>query len=506
MSSSDLNSVGDRWVAEKNKIFAGQLNVEIDDFECPSVFRAPKDLAETKPEAYTPQLLGLGPFHHQRLDLYTMQRKKLAAVVQFLGPDLMKKLEAAVHTLEQTREYQIRASYHDQLDHSPEALAWIIAIDSVYLLLLLRRREEDLNVNMNIDGQQVAADVLMLENQIPATFVIWTLMELDLETPRELGNLVFDFCREASPLGLKKMQIVAAVLKRKGHVLSMMYQSILDLNEVTFNESSAHNSDEGPETGGDISILHKSQSSTARKPSAIRKSSTVSAPPTGLDQIDTAISVFDKVWHKLTGLFKSVDPDYEANWEAEEIRIPSVYQLETNAGFKFAPLPGGGGIKDIQLVEGEKKLLLPNLTLHSNSEVILRNLCAYEAVVYKSGLMGEYIDLMCGIVDTAQDVERLIDPGVITSHLEPKEIAAIFSGKMWKVRPENKEEAKSNIGLTIEAINKVYGQSRKVRTLRIIWKVVGKLRILIIFLLILIVVCSLSLSAVCQIHDCQRKL
>lgn len=77
---------------------------------------------------------------------------------------------------------------------------------------------------------------------------------------------------------------------------------------------------------------------------------------------------------------------------------------------------------------------------------------------------------------------------------------------MWKVRADNKEAAKSNIRLTIEAINKVYGQSRKVRTLRIIWKVVGKLRILIIFLLILIVVCSLSLSAVCQIHDCQRKL
>lgn len=115
-----------------------------------------------------------------------------------------------------------------------------------------------------------------------------------------------------------------------------------------------------------------------------------------------------------------MDPDYEANRGAEEIRITSVYQLETNAGFKFAPLPGGGGIKEIRLVEGEKKLLLPHLTLHSNSEVILRNLCAYEAAVYKCGLMGEYVDLICGIVDTAQDVEWQIRAGVITTQLEKK--------------------------------------------------------------------------------------
>lgn len=502
MSSSNSNSVEERWVAENNKIFAGQLNVDIDDFECPCVFRAPKDLADSKPEAYTPQLLGLGPFHHQRLDLYTMQRKKLAAVIHFLGPDLMKKLEAAFLTLERSREYQIRASYHDRLDLSPQALAWIIAIDSVYLLLLLTGEDHEQNTNMSIDGKQLAADVLMLENQIPATFVLWTLMELSLQTPQRLGDLVFNFCLNESPLGLKKMQIVTAVWKRKGHILSMMYYSILDLNPVTFDQSPARDE---LKTGDvdDISIHPPGHSITVRKTST-RKTPTVDPPPTGLDQIDTAISVFDKIWRKLTGLFKSVDPDYEANRGMEEIRIPSVYQLQTNAGFKFGRLPGGGGIKEIEFEEREKKLLLPCLKLSSNSEVILRNLCAYEAAAYKSGLMGEYVDLMCGIVDTAQDVERLIQAGVISSNLDKKEIVAIFSGKMRKVRVDDKEATKSNIGRAIEGINRVYGKSRKVRTLRIVWKVVGQLRNLIIFLLILVVVFSLLLSAVCQIHNCQK--
>ena len=51
-----------------------------DDTSIPvSVFNVPKALRVHKPEAYTPQLIALGPYHHWRPELYEMERYKLAS-------------------------------------------------------------------------------------------------------------------------------------------------------------------------------------------------------------------------------------------------------------------------------------------------------------------------------------------------------------------------------------------------------------------------------------------
>lgn len=44
------------------------------------IFKVPKSLASFKPEAYVPQLMGLGPYHHLRPELQQMQTYKLSEV------------------------------------------------------------------------------------------------------------------------------------------------------------------------------------------------------------------------------------------------------------------------------------------------------------------------------------------------------------------------------------------------------------------------------------------
>ena len=44
-----------------------------------SVFDVPKQLQVHKPEAYCPQFIGLGPYHHRHPELYGMERYKIDA-------------------------------------------------------------------------------------------------------------------------------------------------------------------------------------------------------------------------------------------------------------------------------------------------------------------------------------------------------------------------------------------------------------------------------------------
>jgi len=45
---------------------------------CVSVFNVLKELLVVKPEAFIPQCISIGPYHHWRSELYNMERYKLS--------------------------------------------------------------------------------------------------------------------------------------------------------------------------------------------------------------------------------------------------------------------------------------------------------------------------------------------------------------------------------------------------------------------------------------------
>ena len=75
----------DRWVIQmKESLDVLQEGDEENDKElCVSVFDVPKELFAEKPEAYIPQSISIGPYHHWRSELYLMERYKLTAACRF---------------------------------------------------------------------------------------------------------------------------------------------------------------------------------------------------------------------------------------------------------------------------------------------------------------------------------------------------------------------------------------------------------------------------------------
>jgi len=113
------------WVIQIKETLDILQGEEEDEF-CASVFNVPKELLALKPEAYIPQSVSIGPYHHKRSELYEMERYKLAAVNRFLKR-MNKRGKFQFVVLENFKQYdwKIRSCYHKCIDYEKETLAWL---------------------------------------------------------------------------------------------------------------------------------------------------------------------------------------------------------------------------------------------------------------------------------------------------------------------------------------------------------------------------------------------
>ncbi|XP_012836340.1 PREDICTED: putative UPF0481 protein At3g02645 [Erythranthe guttata] len=197
------------------------------------VFTVPKSLKESKPDAYAPQHLGLGPYHHPPHPYIPKQFPlKLAVVEKYIArPQELTKIRKMVEAALVRSDRLIRSCYDKYLDRDIKFLAWILAIDGLFLLHFL------INYSPNQDPEMetLAPDILMLENQIPVVLlrVIQDTLESESCVPDD-KYLLFDkfqvFCQNHSPLKLSNNPMIVRNVD-KVHLLDHMYYSIL--NNVT---------------------------------------------------------------------------------------------------------------------------------------------------------------------------------------------------------------------------------------------------------------------------------
>lgn len=99
---------GSQWIIQ----IRHSLNEEVEEDGdiLPSISSVPKPLTAIKPEAYIPQLITLGPYHHSREELHQMERHKLYAAKKIQTRLKDKGFDDIVDML-RTFEYRIRAHY-----------------------------------------------------------------------------------------------------------------------------------------------------------------------------------------------------------------------------------------------------------------------------------------------------------------------------------------------------------------------------------------------------------
>ncbi|XP_041018079.1 putative UPF0481 protein At3g02645 [Juglans microcarpa x Juglans regia] len=481
------------WVIHISRVLEEGLE-EGDEPVPASIFSVPKTLMSIKPETYTPQLVALGPYHHQRLELLEMEQSKLASAMRVQKHIKEIKFRDLVNRISES-DGIIRACYHRFLVFDQETLAWIFAIDAAFILECLQTyssitnrsrisskmaRLIDYARKKTTHDHAILRDIIMLENQIPLFLLKEVHHAFYYYEDRDdvLADMLLGFCKDLSPIKyFNDQQNFREECFARAHLLDLLYYMVVPNMQL-----SSDCEQEKPEEDKEIGWFRKAWKLILKSLwyihftpllliSKIFKSKVVTLI---LKIPFTIISTFSNRGSKsaaaITDLISSAE-DVAENLESpsshdmkdesplvEEIAIPSVTELH-KIGVKFRPAKGG--LRSIKFDESSGSFYLPVIHLDDNSEVVLRNLVAYEASIAPEVMVfTRYTELMNGIIDTEEDVRILRNAGIILNHLKSDVEVAI----LWNLMTKSVRVTKvPGLDKAIEGANTYYSKSWKVR-------------------------------------------
>ncbi|KAM7276921.1 hypothetical protein ACFE04_018787 [Oxalis oulophora] len=138
--------------------------------EC-CIHQIPRNLRDLNEAAYTPQFISIGPIHHGKPELASMEKYKYLYLQRFLGRT-KKKLETFVDFIKD-REQSIRVKYSDPYKNlNSKDYITMILLDSFFIFELFGDQENaectnDCMLNKIWLRVGIQNDLVLLENQIP---------------------------------------------------------------------------------------------------------------------------------------------------------------------------------------------------------------------------------------------------------------------------------------------------------------------------------------------------
>ncbi|KAL2967616.1 hypothetical protein AAZX31_16G185600 [Glycine max] len=520
-SPSIFNSESDEdsWVIQINQLVS-ETNLSILNKMPVCIYQVPKSLSCAKPEAFSPQLIAIGPYTHFHPDLYPMERFKVFAAKGVLDHFKKHDFKQLIEQLRSTGQF-IRASYHKYLDFKEDTLLYIIAIDGLFLLDFFHNylNEEvsgsfmtGLQDQVQLSGVKltkdaIIRDIIMVENQIP-TYILVRILVLESSKPADsvlefLGSMLLSFCKKHSPLKVTHIPTDSEAVSKHYHILDLMYHLVVSHTEKSETPTT-------PDQSEGTSTLKKSSKSEGTAASnhfkkvknvlswtleSAKKLKDVNIPL--VQPIKRHIDTILNMSSHLESL--SSHPKLSEEEEAPVVvNIPCVRELHS-VGVYFQPVEGGNMAIDFD----EKKgiFYLPVLKLDVNSEVIMRNLVAHEALTKPDFLIfTRYTELMRGIIDTVEDVKLLKNAGIIdsSSSLSVEETEELFNGMSKSIGPTKTEK----LDETIKKVNKYYHDKRKANLYRTLTEYVYNSWKLFTLLATFVLLAMTALQTFCSAYDC----
>ncbi|KAF8713000.1 hypothetical protein HU200_028790 [Digitaria exilis] len=511
------------------------------------VFDVPRVLRQTRPEAYLPQHFALGPYHCNKPELRDMERYKLAAAkrAEKLFAD-GQKFEHLVQRLLLAQD-KMRAPYHRFLELSDQTLAWMMAIDTCFLLDFLESYHRDEVTDMVSSATNwinaTVRDAMMLENQLPL-FLFSQALALRHPTADQAAAAAADalhavlgrFIKEVSPIKTTAELVVADVAKH-AHMLELLYHFLVPDASV-FDDSDSGDREPPPMVPEEFTIdmLDPSQhlpdydkvkqacvqvSSLDMAPVRFLKKNLITRPMSVASSLPGTImrkvpvlSAVAPLVTKLLTMTSSSPADVESKLMlkgvslgsiivnsplAQEIMIPSVSTL-ARWGIRFVPAPEG--IAGISFDAAAATLSLPIITLDANTEVVLRNLVAYEAVAVRGALvLARYTELMNGIIDTAKDVKILRQSGVVVNRLKSdKEAADMWNGMCRATRLSKVPR----LDAAIREVNAHRSRRAAARAQKLLKKYVFRSWRILTLLAAVVLLLMTAMQTFCSVYPCNR--
>ncbi|XP_031253944.1 putative UPF0481 protein At3g02645 [Pistacia vera] len=539
------------------------LNIVIKSIECKSanqrdvtIFLVPKTLMHNSPTSYVPQHISLGPNHCWRPELHDMEGYKISAAKNFQQHLPGGSFKYLVDKFVKKHE-EIRAHYQRFIYFKDDNLAWLMAVDTAFLIeflqvIWLKKADKRDKIMKNtpdqreisIDGGEdlfedrqiisflvtgiknvqkytestaardaILRDMMMLENQIPLILLEDTLHALysskgvasNEEAPAKatstLYKLLDAFLRKVFPFEFLTDSKKPGVPQRNDyhHLLHYMYDTILPDKS---HGQQAGDDDNTEDDGVGDKQKPKSKSPHELKNKTCRLLSGSKDALSGLKLPPKASLIVKPVTCLLQwgsyGLSKT-ESSGEDDSKPPEIDIPSATELE-RAGVRFSPIKKGKSFTDIKFDSKKAIFELPPITLDDNTEVVLRNLVAYEASNPSASLyFTRYTELMNGIIDTVGDVKLLKEPGIIRNKMKSDEEAA----SMWNTMSRSLKKKKvKDLDAEIKSVNEYYNGKWKIKAKKFMNNYVYEYWQFLTFVAAVLLLFFQMFESFCSAYDC----
>ncbi|VFQ87296.1 unnamed protein product [Cuscuta campestris] len=485
----------------------------------------------------------MGPYHYWRPELYEMERYKLNAAKRF-AKHLPKGLEfqEVVGEIKHCMP-KIRASYDKYLNLNDDTLAWMLAMDACFLLEFLRvcalkggkdvlgRVTNRMSHMVDVFGRKSAhnatlRDIVMLENQIPLC-ILRKMLELELSSQyladEMLLAMLVGLYKDLSPFAYitDDYSLAKVRLQDCAHLLDFFYQvmvpSQVDVDYVScqITRDLERKDGLGQENQTNNTLCSSNNIFTRLAKQTWKFVSNAKSGPMSIVNV-----IANLPWDIIgslplvRNLKQRFFPDAQENKKSdenntdgtserpplfEEINIPTVYQL-TKSGVRF--LPTKSGILSITFDPATGTFHLPVVRLDVNSQVLLRNVVAYESCVTCGPLVfARYVELMNGIIDCEKDCKELREKGIVLNHLKSDgEVANLWNGMSRSIRLTKVPF----LDKVIEDVNRFYNGRWKVKVGKFMKSYIyGSWKILTLLATILLLVLS-GLEAFCSVYSCPR--
>ncbi|KAK7256980.1 hypothetical protein RIF29_30629 [Crotalaria pallida] len=570
------------------------------------VYRVPKALSSTKPEAFTPQFVGLGPYHHNRQDVIIKQKRKEAAAKRVLKDFFPSELEAftsadklVTELMELKIATDIRESYESGIAfEDDDSILYSAIVDALFLYNSLRGlviTEQDQSTNtvkkfelqdsiligfhemiplVNAVGKEetknaIIRDVFMLENQIPISVLKQIIRVINISHPdvnEDVGSKLLDFCRSFSPLVKIKQLSNKSEAVEHVHMLGLMYHLIVTAPKDADSDTSDPKPERPkywPETMTNpwanpspdscfplgcqlllmflffifqlslvwisvilqiilfcigmgllflVSLFIQGLLFLLVKPifrllgflvGKLKYLAELCYP--ALEWISSIVNIsgipFPESLKKLVAQATKACQTCmeESTQETIHVTIPSVTELH-QAGIHFQPAKGG--VSAIDFKEKECNFCLPMIRVNVNSDVIIRNLMAYESLTKSDSLIfTRYIELMRAIIDTEEDVKLLVDEKIIQTELTHKEVADLFNGMSKSITPTNAKHLED----VIKKVNDKFDSTARQKLSKFVTKYVYPLRHFLAVFWALALVVLTAVQTYCSFYGCSAS-
>ncbi|KAL0397128.1 UNVERIFIED_CONTAM: hypothetical protein Scaly_0161200 [Sesamum calycinum] len=416
-----------QWVIQIRRALDEELEEET---ETPiRIFTVPKPLLAIHPDSYIPHQVSVGPYHYTRPELREMERYKLAAAKRNHKDFQNLKLQLLVDCLLEL-EPKIRACYNKYLKFNGETLAWMMAVDASFLF-------EFLQVCAVKHGKET-----MMTNVVSSrlSYLVGKLLGLLFSSSEKadetLLRMLIGFCEELSPFRMVGEDLSNIYQVRDcAHLLDVLYRFCVPKLEG-FSYMDSESVEEAVQVKEECCRDERCAASDDRDGERLQKVwikvLNFQAPLNFIKKI-----VFSKPMKMIVRLPWTILSNLPMLKVTKQLlETSSIPWMKTRRAVKVEVLRIASHTSPIARRNQNPFRDRARQGRDVNSEVVLRNLVAYEACSASGPLvLARYTELMNGIIDTEEDAKFLCERGIIRNHLKSdEEVADLWNGMSKSIR------------------------------------------------------------------------